>query len=150
MERSNWGCRMIVELDRARDEPLYLQISEQIRERIRRGELAPGTRLPPERRLAKILGVNRGTVVNAYRVLAASGFVIGRVGHGTVVINPGSSPAVPSRGQTTIPWEQITTPMSQEPDDPLLRDVMAISTRPNVISFANGIPSPSLYPVDTI
>ncbi len=141
---------MIVELDRSRDEPLYLQISEQIRERIRRGELAPGTRLPPERRLAETLGVNRGTVVNAYRELAVGGFIVGRVGHGTVVANLESNPITPPYGQSAIPWDQIITPMSQDPDDPLLRDVMTISSRPGVISFANGIPSPSLYPVDTI
>ncbi len=141
---------MIVELDRSRDEPLYLQISEQIRKRIRRGDLAPGTRLPPERRLAETLGVNRGTVVNAYRELAAGGFVVGRVGHGTVVANPEATPILPPHGQSAIPWDQIMTPMSQDTDDPLLRDVMTISTRPGVISFANGIPSPSLYPVETI
>lgn len=141
---------MIVELDRARAEPLYLQISEQIRDRIRRGELTPGTRLPPERRLAETLGVNRGTVVNAYRELAAGGFVVGRVGHGTVVATLERSRIAPASGKSAIPWEQISTTMSQEPDDPLLRDVMTVSNRSGVISFANGIPSPSLYPVDTI
>ncbi|PZM96157.1 MAG: PLP-dependent aminotransferase family protein, partial [Actinobacteria bacterium] len=52
---------MIVELDRSRELPLYLQISRQIRDQIRSGELPPGTRLPPERRLAAMLGVNRTT-----------------------------------------------------------------------------------------
>lgn len=141
---------MIVELDRSRNEPLYLQISDQIRERIRRGDLAPGTRLPPERRLAETLGVNRGTIVNAYRELAVGGFVVGRVGYGTVVASPEFNQTAPPRGESAIPWDQIIAPMSQDPDDPLLRDVMTISTRKGVISFANGIPSPSLYPVDTI
>jgi DNA-binding transcriptional MocR family regulator len=35
-------------------------------------------------------------------------------------------------------------------DDPLLRDAMTVSARPDVIRFATGIPSPELYPIDAI
>jgi DNA-binding FadR family transcriptional regulator len=38
---------------------LYRQIAEQIRGLIRSGEYLPGARLPPERDLAKQLGVSR-------------------------------------------------------------------------------------------
>ena len=50
------------------------------------GEPPAGTKLPPERRLANLLGVNRTTIVNAYRELAADGLVSGQVGRGTIVI----------------------------------------------------------------
>jgi 2-aminoadipate transaminase len=140
---------MIVELDRSRGQPLYLQISRQIRERIQSGELIPGTRLPPERRLAVMLGVNRSTVVNAYRELAAEGYVEGRVGHGTVVTGLLESRAM-SAGRASIPWDQLMTVGGQDLDDPLLRDAMLISARPGVISFASGVPSPDLFPVELI
>jgi DNA-binding transcriptional MocR family regulator len=35
-------------------------------------------------------------------------------------------------------------------DDPLLRDAMTVSARPDVIRLATGTPSPELYPIDDI
>lgn len=72
-------------VDRESPTPIYVQIARQIRQSILEGELPPGERLPPERRLAALLGVNRTTVVNAYRELAADGLVSGQVGRGTIV-----------------------------------------------------------------
>lgn len=140
---------MIVELDRSRDLPLYLQISRQIRDQIRSGELAPGARLPPERRLAAMLGVNRTTVVNAYRELAAEGLVVGHVGRGTIVAgaNGDGTGSGELRG---IPWGQLFTATTEVMNDPLLRDTMIVSARSDVISLASGMPSPDLIPVATI
>ena len=76
---------MIVQLNREGDEPLYLQIKHQIRDLILAGDLPLGTRLPPERKLAESLSVNRTTVSTAYQELAADGLVEGQVGRGTVV-----------------------------------------------------------------
>jgi DNA-binding transcriptional regulator YhcF (GntR family) len=49
------------------------------------GTLAPGTRLPPVRRLAEDLGLAANTVARAYRELEAAGVVETRGRHGTVV-----------------------------------------------------------------
>ena len=140
---------MLVELDRSAPVPLYLQISNQIRARIHSGELAPGTRLPPERRLAAMLGVNRTTVVNAYRELAADGLVVGQVGSGTTVIGPAGDEVTedPLRG---VPWPQLFTSVTAAMHDPLLRDTQTVAARRDVISFATGTPSPDLYPIETI
>ncbi len=72
-------------VDRESATPIYVQIARQIRRSILEAELPAGERLPPERRLAALLGVNRTTIVNAYRELAADGLVSGQVGRGTVV-----------------------------------------------------------------
>ncbi|GLZ78866.1 GntR family transcriptional regulator [Actinorhabdospora filicis] len=56
-----------------------------LRERIRRGVLAPGTRLPSSRDLAGQLGVARGTVTAVYRQLAAEGYLVAVRGSGTRV-----------------------------------------------------------------
>lgn len=140
---------MIVELDRSRELPLYLQISRQIRDQIRSGELPPGTRLPPERRLAAMLGVNRTTVVNAYRELAAEGLIVGHVGRGTIVAGAAGDGAATGEPRG-IPWGQLFTEATDVMNDPLLRDTMLVSARADVISLATGIPSPELYPIDAI
>lgn len=49
------------------------------------GELAPTSRLPPESELAAMMGVSRGSLREAVRVLAHLGIVDVRVGDGTYV-----------------------------------------------------------------
>ncbi|MEV8238720.1 aminotransferase class I/II-fold pyridoxal phosphate-dependent enzyme [Microbacterium testaceum] len=61
------------------------EIATDLRERIERGELAPGTLLPSVRTVAADLGVNRNTVVAAYRQLAQAGLVEARGRGGTRV-----------------------------------------------------------------
>jgi hypothetical protein len=51
--------------DREEAIPLYRQIVRQAREMILTTQLPPGFRLPPECRLAALLGVTRTTVTNA-------------------------------------------------------------------------------------
>ncbi len=56
-----------------------------IRRRVLSGELAPGTRLPPERALAEQLGVNRLTLRAALAQLVAANLLSVRQGSGYVV-----------------------------------------------------------------
>ncbi|GAA2652643.1 MocR-like pyridoxine biosynthesis transcription factor PdxR [Nonomuraea recticatena] len=61
------------------------QVATELREAIRQGRLEAGTRLPASRELARDLSVSRGVVVEAYEQLVAEGFLLARVGAGTVV-----------------------------------------------------------------
>lgn len=65
--------------------PLYEQIAARVRMAVAAGELAPGDALPSVRSLARSLRVNPATVVQAYRDLAADGFVKLRHGQGTFI-----------------------------------------------------------------
>jgi len=65
--------------------PRYRQLADAIGHAIARGELAPGTKLPPQRRLADALGVTVGTVTRAYALAEQRGDVMARVGSGTYV-----------------------------------------------------------------
>ena len=56
-----------------------------LREAVRSGRLAPGTRLPSSRSLAADLGVARNTVAGAYEQLVAEGWLVARHGSGTRV-----------------------------------------------------------------
>jgi GntR family transcriptional regulator / MocR family aminotransferase len=64
-----------VEIDRNADLPLHEQIERSLREQIRSGRLAGGTRLPSTRGLAEELGVSRGVVTEAYGQLGAEGYL---------------------------------------------------------------------------
>jgi GntR family transcriptional regulator / MocR family aminotransferase len=60
-------------------------LERALRDAVRDGRLAPGTRLPATRRLATELGVSRGTAKAAYDQLVAEGYLTARQGSGTEV-----------------------------------------------------------------
>ncbi|UZJ32985.1 PLP-dependent aminotransferase family protein [Streptomyces endophytica] len=60
-------------------------LQEALREAVRSGRLAAGTRLPSGRELAADLGVSRGLVTEAYEQLTAEGYLHSRRGAGTWV-----------------------------------------------------------------
>lgn len=64
---------------------LRARAEHALREAVRSGRLAPGTKLPATRALAQQLGVSRGVVVEAYAQLAAEGYLDTRRGGGTRV-----------------------------------------------------------------
>jgi GntR family transcriptional regulator len=68
--------------------PLYSQIAASLMDRIAAGKLAPGSRLPPERELSQMLGVNRMTLRQALHVLETQGLLIRRQGDGTYIAEP--------------------------------------------------------------
>ncbi|MFG2479457.1 PLP-dependent aminotransferase family protein [Streptomyces fagopyri] len=59
-----------------------------LRDAVRGGRLAPGTRLPPYRSLAADLGMARNTVADAYAELIAEGWLTALQGSGTRVATP--------------------------------------------------------------
>lgn len=67
-----------------------------LRDMIHRGELRHGDRLPPERDLAKKLGVSRPTLRAGIRSLAAVGVLQSRQGAGTFVVEADASPELDS------------------------------------------------------
>jgi GntR family transcriptional regulator/MocR family aminotransferase len=75
---------------------LRARAEHALREAVRSGRLAPGSRLPATRALATQLGVSRGVVVEAYAQLAAEGYLDTRRGGGTRVAEhpvPAAAPA---------------------------------------------------------
>lgn len=72
------------------------EVVTRLRDMIHSGELAPGDRLPPERDLAKILGVSRPTLRAGIRSLATVGILQSRQGAGTFVAERGESPMLDS------------------------------------------------------
>jgi DNA-binding FadR family transcriptional regulator len=86
---------------------LYRQIADQIRSLIKSGEYRAGARLPPERDLAKQLGVSRPSVREALIALEVEGLVEVRIGSGIYVQDAAIADAA-SEGDTTAgPFELI-------------------------------------------
>ena len=64
---------------------IYLQIADQIRDRILQGEWQAGERIPSIRELAIELGVNPNTVTRSYQALLDWGIVVNQRGRGYFV-----------------------------------------------------------------
>ncbi len=88
---------------------LYRQIAEQIRALIRSGEFRPGGRLPPERDLARQLGVSRPSVREALIALEVERLVEVRIGSGIYVTGePREAPFRPDAEQPSAgPFELL-------------------------------------------
>ncbi|MFF7545925.1 PLP-dependent aminotransferase family protein [Streptomyces canus] len=75
-------------------------LTDALREAVRTGRLAPGTRLPSSRALAADLGIARNTVADAYADLVAEGWLTARQGSATrvsdrTVVPPTGAPSRP-------------------------------------------------------
>ncbi|MFF4251226.1 PLP-dependent aminotransferase family protein [Streptomyces sp. NPDC001663] len=71
-------------------------LTDALREAVRTGRLAPGTRLPSSRTLAADLGIARNTVAEAYADLVAEGWLTARQGSGTRVADRAITPPNPA------------------------------------------------------
>ena len=91
---------MRITLDKSSPEPLSEQLSSAIAERIRRGSLAPGTRLPTVRALAGDLELAPNTVARAYRALARERLIETRGRLGTYVAD--RFPGRPQRAEALL------------------------------------------------
>jgi DNA-binding transcriptional MocR family regulator len=99
--------------------PRYLEIAEAIQRDVTSGQLAAGTRLPPQRRLAERLGVDFTTVSRGYAEAQARGLVESFVGRGTFVRAPAAA-AAPQADPRRAREQDLLMNMPPEPDDPEL------------------------------
>jgi GntR family transcriptional repressor for pyruvate dehydrogenase complex len=62
---------------------IYEEIRQRLQDMVKRGNLKPGDRLPPERQLAALFGVSRNSLREAIKSLEQRGSLISRPGAGT-------------------------------------------------------------------
>lgn len=77
-------------------------IADQILDGVQKGAFPAGKPLPAERLLAERLGVSRGSVREAIRVLEQIGIVEARMGSGTFVVDGGSGKVAVLRAQLAL------------------------------------------------
>ena len=85
---------------------VYTTVIERMNAMIRRGELKPGARLPPERKLAELLGVSRSNLRQAFQALAERKIIASRQGSGTYLLTALDS---------LMPADVIIDTISQQP-----------------------------------
>ncbi len=67
------------------DRPIYLQVIDDIRQKLMRRELSPGEKLPSVRDLALNYQINPNTASRVYREMEAQGLCFTRRGMGTFI-----------------------------------------------------------------
>lgn len=77
--------KLEIQIDEKSGKAVYLQIADAIITDIRSGRLQKGTALPGSRNLARMLEINRNTVVEALNVLLAEGWLVSKERQGTFV-----------------------------------------------------------------
>ncbi|GEO39726.1 transcriptional regulator [Skermanella aerolata] len=114
----------------ASDKPRYLAIADIIASDLKNGLLVPGDRLPPQRVLARRVGVDFTTVARGYAEAQKRGLIESRVGQGTYVVGlPEPERSAPQRPSvaSAFPRAQVvdlSMNLPPEPDDPALIERM--------------------------
>ena len=65
--------------------PIYLQVINDLKKRMVKGELKPGEKMPASRELAVMYKVNQNTAARIYREMELEGYCFTRRGMGTFV-----------------------------------------------------------------
>src|SRR5215469_18395148 len=100
------------------DKPHYITIADAIAEDVTRGRLGPEDRLPPQRDLARKLGVDFTTVARGYAEARRRGLVTARVGRGTFVA--AASTARRPATQSPLVSADLSLNLPPEPRNPEL------------------------------
>lgn len=119
--------------------PLGRQLFDLLREDIRRGRLAAGEILPGSRQLARQLGVNRKTVVEAFDELAAQGWLRSEPRRGMVVTGNLNCRPVADRPAPVVP------PTPRYILRPGAQDISPMGAATPLV-FSDGEPDPALVP----
>ena len=76
---------MFIALSPSNPDPMYRQVTDQIKDAIAAGELEPNERLPSVRELSEALKVSAITIKRAYLDLENDGYILTRAGLGSFV-----------------------------------------------------------------
>jgi 2-aminoadipate transaminase len=112
---------------------LAADLAARLRDRIDRGELPPGERLPPVRELATAEHVSAAVAGEAYAMLAREGRVVSRVGRGTYVAR--------TREGDDLLVDLVPSRRAPAPSAILdLQERLAGAQRPGAINLSAGLP----------
>ena len=99
-------------------QPKYIDLATSIGEDISSGRLQPGDRLPPQRKVAKAMGLDISLIARAYSEAIRRGYVESHVGRGTFVLEPAADQRGPDPRRTLEEDPRMNMP--PEIEDPAL------------------------------
>ena len=76
---------MFIALSPSHPDPMYKQVTDQVKDAIAAGDLKPNERLPSVRELSEALNVSAITIKRAYQDLETEGYILTRAGLGSFV-----------------------------------------------------------------
>jgi 2-aminoadipate transaminase len=137
----------LARLDRGDGPSVTSQLVALFTAAIESGELPPGAKLPPTRRLAALAGINQLTAIRAYRRLQDVGAVVSEVGRGTFV-RAVVAGVVAGGGDEGTSWQSYVLPPDQATEaDRVIGEIARHAEDPGVIPLSAGYPALDLIPV---
>ncbi|RKP43511.1 PLP-dependent aminotransferase family protein [Trinickia fusca] len=133
-----------LDLDKHDGEGRAQRLHHQLRAAILEGRLTPGTELPATRRVATAYGIARNTVIAAYDLLMAEGYLLTRPGAKAVVADVTPAQVAVKRKrlprerrQNTVDWLALA-PRREPP----------ANAKPEPAAFQLGVPEHRYFPLD--
>jgi len=120
-----------IKLDKESEKPLYKQLANDIIKLVESGKLSPNSKLPPIRKLAEKMNVNKTTVVNAYKYLENRKVAYSKMGSGTYI--------------SEINLENLPSPILMNEFNTRKETKFELNES---INFASGTTSENLFPVN--
>ncbi|MGA0558806.1 PLP-dependent aminotransferase family protein [Larkinella sp. VNQ87] len=139
--------KSLIQLDRAAEASVYLQLAGQLRQLISSSILPVNQRLPGTRQLAELLQIHRKTVIAAYDELLAEGWLESRPGSGTFVARQ-LPVVVPQTYGLTRPQESRKEPGFQFTPKPHLR--RPVLTMHDGLRLDDGFPDIRMAPMEEL
>ena len=130
--------------DRTSKVPMYTQIVSYITEKIQKGDWVEGQRLPSQRRLSELFGVNRSTIVTAMDELLSYGIIESSGGGGTRIAGGSWS----LRLAQPPDWNQYIRSGPFRANKPTIQMINRMEFEEGYIRIGTGELSPDLYPKD--
>lgn len=135
---------LLLSIDPALPDPIYLQLARAVIGAIREGRLRPGETLPGTRELAEQLKVHRNTVLQAMRELQAQGWVVMKERAGVFVAD--ALPAFTPRSLPTPP-----RPPSADPAFFIPKSLEPLSTASTLkMDWSDGVADVRLAPTEAM
>jgi len=143
---------MLLKIDRQSPEPLYKQITEEIKTLIDQGVIGTNMPLPSTRRLAKKMGINRSTVIRAYEELHALGYLKSTPGSYYKIQKRRREVEYNPERKSLIDWEKYSNNQSREIYEIFLRyspeSPLHTKFKPNASNISELDLDPRVYPMD--
>ena len=127
------------------EEPIYIQIKNNIKDMISKGMLNKGSKLPSTRELSEILNVSRNSVISAFEELKDEGVIHSQKGKGTFV----SISNVYKENTWNINWDEKYNKYANLCEE---LDIVKseIPWEKDLISFKSISPQGELFDIDEI